>query len=258
MRKPIAFLAATGLLSAAGLLWLRARHAGSNTDDGVLDADEARALYDRLAPTYDLVAGAYALLGARRLHRQAVRALGLRPGDTAVSLGCGTGPNLEALARAVGPAGRVVGVDLSAGMLDQARARARRHGLANVELVQGDVRSFRFPKPLGGVLAAFALEMVPGYDGVIERAVAALRPGGRIAVSGLRRPNGWPEWAVRLGELVNRPFGVSRAYEAFRPWEAVRRYAHEVSYDEAVLGAVYLSVGEAPLSAPTNADPTQA
>ena len=188
MRKPIAFLTATGFLSAAGLLWLRARRAGPDNGYGVLDADEARALYDRLAPAYDLVAGAYALLGARRLHRRAVRALGLRPGDTVVSLGCGTGLNLEALTRAVGPAGRVVGVDLSAGMLDQAQARVRRHGLANVELVQGDVRSFRFPEPLGGVLAVFALEMVPGYDGVIERAVAALRPGGRIAVSGLRRP----------------------------------------------------------------------
>lgn len=257
MRKPITILTTASFL-AAGLLWLRTRRAGSNAGDSILDADDVRALYDRLAPAYDLVAGAYALLGARRLHRRAVRALGLRPGDTVVSLGCGTGPNLEALARAVGPAGCVVGVDLSAGMLDQARARIEDNGWTNVKLVQGDVRSFHFPEPLSGVLAVFALEMVPGYDGVIGRAVAALWPGGRIAVSGLRRPDGWPEWAVRLGELVNRPFGVSRAYEAFRPWEAVPRYAREVSYDEAVLGAVYLSVGEALPSAPANADPAQA
>lgn len=238
----------TLLLAAAGgaLLWRRARRSADDPDGGVLDADEARALYDRLAPVYDGVAGAYALLGARRLHDRAVGALRLRPGDTAVSLGCGTGPNLGPLARAVGLTGRVVGVDLSAAMLAQARDRVRRLGLDNVELVRADVREFAFPEGLDGVLAVFALEMVPDYDAVVERAVAALRPGGRIAVSGLRRPDGWPEWAVRLGELVNRPFGVSRAYESFRPWEAVRRHAREVAYREAVLGAVYLSVGEAP------------
>ena len=243
------------LATAAGgaLLWRRARRNGPNGD--VLGADQARALYDRIAPIYDGVAGAYALLGARRLHERAVRALLLRPGGTAVSLGCGTGPNLGALARAVGPTGRVVGVDLSAGMLAQARDRVRRLGLDNVELVQADVREFVFPEGLDGVLAVFALEMVPNYDAVVERAVAALRPGGRIAVSGLRRPDGWPEWAVRLGEFVNRPFGVSRAYRSFRPWEAVRRHACEVTYREAVLGAVYLCVGEAPSSGASPSSP---
>ena len=178
MRKLTAALTATSLLSAVFFLWHRSRRAGSDVGDGVLDADQARTLYDRLAPTYDLVASAYALLGARRLHRRAVREV-------------------------------------------------------------------EFPPDLGGVIATFALEMVPDYDAVVARAVAALRPSGRIAVSGLRRPDGWPEWAVRLGEFVNRPFGVSRAYEAFQPWEAVRRHAREIVYAEAVLGAVYLSVGEA-------------
>ena len=70
--------------------------------------------------------------------------------------------------------------------------------------------------------------------------------GHEVTLGLRRRPDGWPEWAVRLGELANRPFGVSRAYESFRPYEAVRRHAREVAYREAVLGAVYLSVGEAP------------
>ena len=56
------------LAAAAGgaLLWRRAARDGPSAD--ILDADQARALYDRLAPVYDGVAGAYALLGARRLH----------------------------------------------------------------------------------------------------------------------------------------------------------------------------------------------
>ena len=163
-----------------------------------------------------------------------------------MDLACGTGANLPYLVEAVGPTGRVVGVDLSPGMLEQARERVRRHGWKNVRLVEADVRDYRFPAPLHGIVSTYGLEMVPEHDAVIDRAGAALAPGGRIAVGGLRRPEGWPEWLVRLGEFVNRPFGVSRAYEDVQPWRVVRRHAADVEYEEHLFGAVYLAVGEKP------------
>ncbi len=131
-------------------------------------------------------------------------------------------------------------------MLAQARERVEANGWANVELVEADVRAVAFPEPAHGVVSTFGLEMVPEYDAVIARAVAALAPRRRIAVGGLRRPERWPGWAVRLGELVNRPFGVSRASEDLQPWRAVEAHADAVRYDEALLGAVYLAVGGAP------------
>lgn len=236
---------ATVLIAAVGglLLWRRAR---SSDDPGVLGAGEVRDLYDRLAPVYDAVAAAYDLVGSGRFHRRAVEALGLRPGDTAVDLACGTGANLPHLAGAVGPTGRVVGVDLSPGMLERARQRVERGGWRNVELVEADVRDFAFPEPVHGVVSTYGLEMVPEHDDVIGRAVAALAPDGRIAVGGLRRPERWPEWAVRLGEWVNRPFGVSRAYEDVQPWRSVEAHATDVRYDESLLGAVYLAAGSKP------------
>lgn len=217
----------------------------------MLTAPEVRRLYDRLASVYDLVAGAYTLLGARRLHRRAVRALRLRPGDTAVDLGCGTGANLPWLVQAVGLKGRVVGVDLSPGMLARARCLAKRREWENVELVQADVREWPLPPDVRGLVATFSLEMVPEYDDVIRRAVEALPPGGQIAVSGLRRPAGWPEWLVRLGEPVNRPFGVSRAYEDIQPWRSVQMHTDGFHYEESLFGAVYLAVGQAPVQLPS-------
>lgn len=220
----------------------------SPDDDGaghVLDAGEVRNLYDRIAPGYDLAAGAYALFGARRLGSRAVDLLDLRAGDTAVDLGCGTGVNLAGLAHAVGPTGRVIGVDISKGMLTRARRQAVADNLTGVELVQADLREYALPADTRGVLSTFAMEMVPEHDHVIAAASATLaRTGGRLAISGLRRPPGWPEWAVRLGIALNRPFGVSRAYEDIRPWESVRRHAEEIVFETALLGAVYLSVGE--------------
>ena len=108
----------------------------------VLDAAEVRTLYHRIAPSYDLAAGAYALFGARRLGSRGVDLLDLRAGDTAVDLGCGTGVNLAGLAHAVGPTGRVIGVDISKGMLARARRQAVADDLTCVELVQADLREY--------------------------------------------------------------------------------------------------------------------
>ena len=243
------------LLAAAGgaLLWGRARRSASgepagppSRPPGTLGPGAVRDLYDRLAPVYDVAAAAYGPVGGGRYRRRAVDALALRSGDTVVDLACGTGANLPLLVRAVGPTGRVVGVDLSPGMLEKARQRAEAHGWRNVELVEADVRAFAFPDPVHGVLSTFGLEMVPEHGDVIGRAVAALAPGGRIAVGGLRRPDGWPEWAIRAGELVNRPFGVSRAYEEVQPWRSVEAHAEDAHYEEHLLGAVYLATGRAP------------
>lgn len=221
--------------------------------DHILDADEVGSLYDRIAPGYDLASGAYTWFGARRLGPRAIELLDLRPGDTAVDLGCGTGVNLEGLARAVGPTGRVIGVDISDGMLTQARRRrAVRDNPTRIDLVQADLREYRLPADTRGVLSTFAMEMVPEHEHVISAACATLAgSGGRLAISGLRRPPGWPEWAVRLGIILNRPFGVSRAYEEIRPWEALGRHADEVTFETTLFGAIYLSVGEPhPLPSP--------
>lgn len=259
MRKRTLFLAGTGLLAAAFIRHRTRRQASGKptsgpAEAGILGPEAVRDLYDRLAPVYDVVAAAYGLVGAGRFHRRAVQQLGLRPGDTAVDLACGTGANLPYLVEAVGPAGRVIGVDLSPGMLEKARERVERHGWENAEPVEADVREYAFPEPLHGVVSTFGLEMVPEHDAVIERAVDALAPGGRIAVGGLRRPEGWPEWLIRLGELVNRPFGVSRAYEDVQPWRSVEEHADDVEYEEHLFGAAYLAVGTAPAQHPTPAE----
>lgn len=214
--------------------------------DGVLAAGQVRGLYDRLAPGYDVLAGVYRLLGARRLARQAVVALQLQPGDTVVDLGCGTGRLLPVLADAVAPGGRVVGVDLSPRMLDRACARMAARADVEVQLVQEDIRQFDWPDTVDAVIATFALEMVPEYDRVVADAARAVAPtDGRIAICGLRAPDRWPSWAIRAGIAISRPFGVHEDYLPFHPWEAVRRHTREVVHESTGGRALYLSVGQA-------------
>ncbi len=107
----------------------------------------------------------------------AVAELGLRHGDVAVDVGCGTGRALGYLRASVGSGGGVIGVDVTPEMLDHAKARQARL------VVLGDAR--RLPLRDGCVTAVLAAGLVPHLPdpgaGLAELA-RVTKPGGRIAV----------------------------------------------------------------------------
>lgn len=90
---------------------------GYDAPADALTADELRAVYRRRAPRYDLTSRLCGLFGYRldAYRRRGVEALRLRPGDTVVELGCGTGANFAPLEDALGPAVGVTGETLESG-----------------------------------------------------------------------------------------------------------------------------------------------
>jgi len=90
-----------------------------------LSVQEFSGLYEQLAPDYDRRDRMFRLIGFREpsYKRKAVAALDLRQGDTVVDIGCGTGLNFAYLQNVVGPEGKIIGVDLTPGMLAQAKKR---------------------------------------------------------------------------------------------------------------------------------------
>jgi demethylmenaquinone methyltransferase/2-methoxy-6-polyprenyl-1,4-benzoquinol methylase len=223
------------------------RHATSQP----LGRDEVVELYRRRAPRYDLTSHLYWLIGypVDRYRREGVDALRLRPGDTVVELGCGTGHNLPLLLEAVGPEGRVIGVDLTDAMLAQARMRVERAGWHNVELVHSDAAAFAWPAPVEGVLSTYALPFVPEFDDVIRRAAAALGPGKRMVVVDFKAPEGWPRWVIQTLVVLVRPFGVTLGLAERHPWESMRRHFTSVEVREHYLGTSYVAIGECRSSA---------
>ena len=97
-------------------------------------------------------------------------------------MACGTGLNFSLLEDAIGPEGRIVGVDLTDAMLDQAQSRIERNGWSNVSLVEADAAEFDFPTGVDAILSTYALTQVPECRDVIARGAAALSEGGRWAV----------------------------------------------------------------------------
>jgi demethylmenaquinone methyltransferase/2-methoxy-6-polyprenyl-1,4-benzoquinol methylase len=211
-----------------------------------LSKSEIRILYGRRARHYDLTANLYYLLGFRewRYRKRAVRSLQLAPGDTVVEIGCGTGLNFGLLRDAVGPNGRIVGVDMTEAMLAKALARIQQKGWQNIELVHSDVGSYDFPAGLSGILSTFALTLVPEYDDVIARGAKALAPGGRWVVADLKMPAGWSASLFPLLLPLFRPFGVSADLAARHLWESVCAHARWCEMHEYYFGYTYIVVGE--------------
>jgi ubiquinone/menaquinone biosynthesis C-methylase UbiE len=209
---------------------------------------QTMALYRRRARHYDVETSLFDLIGfaERRYRAAAVAALGLRPGGRVLDIGCGTGLNFPLLERAVGPCGAIFGVDLTDAMLIRACERVRGAGWTNVHLTQGDAAAYEFPPALDGIISTLALTLVPEFDDVVRRGAAVLAPGGRFAVFDLKRSERAPEWLVRLGVLVNRPFGVTLDLAERRPWESLARHLGNVAVSEFYGGFAYLAVGEAP------------
>ena len=210
------------------------------------DKQQVRSLYRRRAGRYDFTANLYYLMGFREwaYRKKAVEALGLSRGDTVVEVGCGTGLNFPLLQDRVGAEGRIIGVDLTEEMLDQARERVRSRGWTNVDLVQSDAAAYSFPEGIHGILSTFALTLVPEYDEVIRRGARALAPGGRWVVADLKLPDGFFRYLIKLMLPAFRPFGVTLDLADRHPWEALQQHLGEVTMDEVYLGAAYIAAAE--------------
>jgi ubiquinone/menaquinone biosynthesis C-methylase UbiE len=93
----------------------------------------------------------------------------IAPGDSVLDIACGTGANFALLDERVGPAGRVVGVDLSPDMLAVAAERVRRTGSDNLTLIEAGVEDAELPGEFEGALFALAhdvLQSKPALDNV--------------------------------------------------------------------------------------------
>jgi S-adenosylmethionine-diacylgycerolhomoserine-N-methlytransferase len=108
-------------------------------------------------------------------------------GATVLEIGCGTGRNLIQAARKY-PDARFFGIDISTEMLTTAIGAIERGGLAgHVRVAHGDATSFNTRalfrvEAFDHVMISYSLSMIPGWHDVVDNAVAALAPGGRLHV----------------------------------------------------------------------------
>ena len=138
------------------------------------------AMFDRIAPRYDLLNRIISLGQDRRWRRHTVGALRLARGATVLDVGCGTGDLCDVVARAgYSP----IGVDFSAGMLAAAHSHAPLARADALELPVPDAST-------DGVVSGFALRNFVDLDRFFQESARVLRPGGRLATLETAEPAG--------------------------------------------------------------------
>jgi SAM-dependent methyltransferase len=176
----------------------------------------------RAARTYGAAADHYtrpALGFWDRFGAATVSRLGLAPGGSVLDLCCGTGASAIPAARAVGPSGRVLGIDVAAPMLELARAGADRKGLRNVSFLVRDATHTGLPDgDFDAVVCVFGVFFAPDMAGFVAEMWRLVRPGGVLAVT---------TWGPGLFEPANGRFWrcVAEAepalFKAFNPWDKI-------------------------------------
>jgi len=143
----------------------------------------------------------------RRLRRQLVDELAPARGARVLDMATGTGELLPYLAERVGDAGRVVGLDLSDGMLGRARKRTRH--LRAVELVRADAAALPFADgSFDVVLSTYALSCIADVEPVIAEMARVMAPGGRIGVAEASTVNWGLPRLNRVATAVASPFNT--------------------------------------------------
>ena len=112
---------------------------------------------------------------------RSIELLRLKPGHSAIEIGCGMGRECEAMARLVGPSGKVVGIDASQSLLDQAATRTRSLALP-LEFRRGDAHQLPFAdNSFDAARGERVFEHLADPAGAVRELARVVRPGGRIA-----------------------------------------------------------------------------
>jgi len=174
---------------------------------------------------YRLRAGVYdhELAMFEPLRREAVASLRLSPGATVLDVGCGTGLSFPLLAEAVGPSGRIVGIEQCPEMLFKARERLASVGPCEVSLINAPVESARWVGQADAVLFHFTHDVLRRPE-AIASVLKHLKPGARVVATGLQWADPWA-WPVNLfvwGAWTFVPPGWAVSTSPPEPGRAIR------------------------------------
>jgi demethylmenaquinone methyltransferase/2-methoxy-6-polyprenyl-1,4-benzoquinol methylase len=150
-----------------------------------------RQIFDRTAGDYDRIERVMALGSGSWYRRRALRRAGLGPGMRVLDIGVGTGLTAKQAALLVGISGQVTGVDPSAGMIKSAKVPV------SVELVIGTAEAIPAAAETADFLCmGYALRHIADMSAALREFKRVLKPGGRICLLEITRPDGRAPRAV--------------------------------------------------------------
>jgi ubiquinone/menaquinone biosynthesis C-methylase UbiE len=210
----------------------------SQVDVGVDEAIRAasRRKYHKRASGYDRTCGP-----TWPIREQAIAGLQLQPGQCVLDVGCGTGLSLALLRQAVGPGGRVYGIDHSPDMLVRARARVAEAGWHNVFVHEVPAQALVLAEPVDALLFHYTHDILRS-PAALGQLLAVARPGARVAVAGIKY---FPRWLAPFNVWVylkNRGYNGAPG-ELATPWDRIAPLLRDWRLRPTQWGMGYLAFG---------------
>ncbi|MCL1472288.1 bifunctional demethylmenaquinone methyltransferase/2-methoxy-6-polyprenyl-1,4-benzoquinol methylase UbiE [Argonema antarcticum] len=188
-------------------------------------ATEIRAIFDRIAPVYDSFNDRLSLAQHRVWKQMAIKWSNAGPGNTCLDLCCGSGDLALMLARQVGTAGKVFGVDFSPQQLAQAKARMQNHYPAPpVTWVEADALNLPFPdNHFDSATMGYGLRNVTDIPRCLHELHRVLKPGAKAAILDFHRPSNpalrsFQQWYLdNIVVSTAKHFGLTEEYAYIGP-----------------------------------------
>lgn len=203
------------------------------------DRDKSLQQYRARAARYDAE-----LLPFEPLRQEAVARLELRPGETVLDVGCGTGLSFAPLQERLGPQGHIVGIEQCPEMMALARDRVHAGGWRRVTLLQAPAEEARWRGRADAALFHFTHDILR-QPAALDNTLAHLRPGARVVATGLQWAPPWA-WPVNLFVLGAASYSVTSFDGLAQPWCALAERLENFEVHATWMGGVFMASGVSP------------
>ena len=172
-----------------------------------------------------------------------VALLPVRPGDTVLDVGCGSGLCFSGLLEKIGPDGMLIGVDEAPEMIALAQRRVDRAGWRNVVLLAEPIEHLSLDDRADAALFC-AVHDVLLSPAALDNVFAQLRPGAWVVAGGGKWPPTWNLGLTAMVAALHAPY--IRDFHGFdRPWELLETHLDQPIVTEVALGAGFRAIGRA-------------
>ena len=156
---------------------------------GTTKEERVHRVFENIYDKYDRMNSIISFRQHIRWRKDTMNRMKVEKGKTALDLCCGTCDWTIALSKAVGPEGRVIGLDFSKNMLKIGKEKLEKERLHNVELVHGNAMELPFPdNSFDYVTIGFGLRNVSDYLQVLKEMYRVVKPGGMVACLDTSQP----------------------------------------------------------------------